>query len=117
MSYLGSTPVTVLTAPLVTQTRDNSLARDWSNPVSVTYQGNMLEPFQLSSRLQIQNNLDREFSSAFGRLWMVPEATMEPNQRVVIHGVTYEVQGQPILWRDLEDVASHWTVLLLLRDD
>ena len=117
MTALGSTPVTVLTAPLVVATRDNSKFRDWDNAVSVTYQGNMLEPFQLSSRLQIQNDLDREFSSSYGRLWMVPEADMQPNQRVVIHGVTYEVNGRPIPWYDLEDVRSHWTVLLLTRGD
>lgn len=115
MSYLGNTPVTVMTAPFATLARDGSLYRDWANAVSITYQGNMLEPFQLSSRLQVQKNQDREFASSYGRLWMVPEADMQPGQRVVVHGVEYDVHGSPIPWYDLEDVRSHWTVLVLVR--
>lgn len=109
---LGSTTVTVITAPLVKRLRDNSYYRDWDNAVEVVHANCMLEPFQLSSRLQIQDNNDREFASAYVRLWMPPEAVMEPNQRVRIHGAEFDVHGQPILWRDFEDVPSHWTVLI-----
>jgi hypothetical protein len=109
---LGSTAVTVITAPLVQRTRDKSYYRDWGNAVEVTYPGCMLEPFQLSSRLQIQDNQDREFASAYARLWMPPEAVMDNGQRVRVHSQEFDVHGQPILWRDLEDVASHWTVLI-----
>lgn len=109
---LGSTAVTVLTAPLVRRARDNSFYRDWTNASEITHTNCMLQPFQLSSRLQIQDNLDREFTSAYARLWMPPEADMRPNQRVRIHGQTFDVHGEPLLWHDLEDSASHWTVLL-----
>src|SRR5262245_33827199 len=109
---LGSTPVTVITAALVQRTRDNSFYRDWDHASEVTYPNCMLEPFQLSSRLQIQNNADRNFSSAYARLWMPPTALMEPNQRVRIHSVEFDVHGEPILWRDFDDTPSHWTVLI-----
>ena len=115
MTALGSTAVTVMTAALAYSSRDNSQYRDWANPVSVTYQGNMLEPFQLSSRLQVQKNQDREFASAYGRLWMIPQADMKPGQRVIIHGVEYDLHGSPIPWYDFEDVRSHWTCLVLVR--
>lgn len=115
MTYLGNTTITIYEAPLATDTRDNSLYHDWDHPIVTVVKGCMIEPMQLAARLQLQTNREREYAAAYIRVWMPPSAPVKPNQRLLINNQWYDIHGQPHLWYDLEGVASHWGVLVLVR--
>ena len=112
---MGNNTVVVLRAPLVDDPVDNTAYRDWSNATSVTYTGCMVQPFQLSSKLQIEMNIDREFSAAYFRVWMPAGADVGPYDRLLINGVTHDVYGVPGSWYDLGGTESHVSVLTYVR--
>lgn len=114
---LGSTTITLITPKTKTRARDNSQYLDYADfESSVDVPGCQHEPFQLSSRLQVQNDDGRSYSSAYGRVWLPGSVELERNQRMVINGITYKMWGQPQPWTDLNNVRSHWTVLVIERE-
>jgi len=114
-SALGQTVITVVRAALVQDSLDNTSYRDWANATRTTYSGCMIQPFQLSSKLQIEKNLDREFSAAYFRVWMPAGADVVSTDRLETHGLSLDVYGFPGSWFDLEDVESHVAVLCYVR--
>lgn len=113
---LGKTPIVVVRAALVTDTRDNTSYRDWAHASSTTVTDNMVEPFLLSNQLIKENNAGREFSATIYRVWSPPAAGIEYTDRVEYLGDTYEVWGHPQLWVDFRNKPHHWNFLMKLRE-
>ena len=111
---MGNLTVVRVRAALTTES-DGSYIRDWDGATSTAINGCMIQPFQLSSRLQIEMNLDREFSSAYFRFWFPPGTDIQSTDRLVFNGNTYEVYGVPGTWFDQDGTEHHVTCLAIQR--
>jgi len=112
---LGANVVTRVRAPLVDDPIDSTAYRDWDNATEVTYTGCMIQPFQLSSKLQVEYNIDREFAAAYFRVWLPPGADVISTDKLRVNGITLEVYGVPGTWFDLDGNESHVSVLCYVR--
>lgn len=113
---LGGNTVVRVRAPLVNDVVDNTAYRDWGNASLLTVTGCMIQPFQLSSKLQIEMNIDREFSAAFFRIWMPAGTDIKPTDRLRVAGLELDVYGVPGPWFDLNGLPSHLSVLTYVRE-
>jgi hypothetical protein len=95
MSTPGYETVTVLDAPLVTDSRHGTQRRDWTDATETELSGCSVQPWTAD-----EATADREFTATHVRLFApfgnLPYAT----SRIVYDGVTYEVDGEPARWRD-----------------
>ena len=115
MKRLGDTTITIVRAPLVADT-DNTLYRDWANATYTDIPFCMFQPFQLSSRLQIQDNFDREYASSFFRLWFPGGTDIDAHDRIIVNGRNLDIWGIPGPWYDFAGVETHITCLCKERE-
>lgn len=113
---LGQNTVTVVSAPLVSDPRDNSVYRDWANATETVVEGCMVQPFLTASRMSAEDNIEREFSKMQRRMWLPAGTEVYYFDRIVFAGDTYDVWGQPNHWYDFEGNESHVELLVVLRE-
>jgi hypothetical protein len=113
---LGPDTVTVKNAPLATDPRDRRQYRDWANSVDTEVTGCFVQPFLLSTKLQVEYTLDREFANTFFQLFMPYDVDVTAESRIEFDGKTYEVQGHPGKWRDFEGNHDHIELVMKLRE-
>lgn len=87
--------VQVLTAGTTTDPYSNESTPDWSTPTSVDVPGVAVEPRPSGEPLQDARN---QVVSGL-TLYMPPGTTITPRNRVRVRGVTYDVLGEPAVWR------------------
>jgi hypothetical protein len=87
--------VQVLTAGTTTDPYSNESAADWSTPTSLDVPGVGVEPRPSGEPLQDARN---QVTSGF-TLYMPPGSAITAQNRVVVRGVTYDVLGEPAVWR------------------
>lgn len=111
---LGGHTLTVLRAPLITDT-DNTKYRDWLNAVQTVLVGCEVQPFLLSSRLSVEIETYREYSSTLYRVWAPPAFRPVYTDRLLWNGVIYEVDAEPSIWSYSDGTPSHLNFLMRLR--
>lgn len=111
---LGGHTLTFLRAPLITDT-DNTEYRNWAAATPTVIAGCEVQPFLLSSRLSVEIETYREFSSTLYRVWMPPGWKPVYTDRVIWKGVTYEVDAEPAVWSYEDATESHYNFLMRLR--
>lgn len=116
VNSLGMETVTIVRAPLATNPRDNSQFRDWASATKTDIEGCQVQPFLLSNKLQIEDNLQREFGASYFRVWLPAGTIVLYTDRLVHRNRTMDVYGQPGIWFDFEGVESHITVLAYFRE-
>lgn len=70
MRSLGNETLVIITAALVTSSRDNSKERDWANATTQTAVGCSVQPFLMSNKLIKIDNEDREWVQEFLRIYI-----------------------------------------------
>lgn len=114
-SDLGREVVTILSAPEVIDIRDGSSYRDWGTATSTVVTGCMVQPFLMSNKLVVEDNLQREFASQYFRVWMPAGTLLAYTDRLLWRGDSYDVYGEAGVWHDFEGVESHVQCVALLR--
>lgn len=102
MTTPGSDQVTVLRAPLGDADRYAAQRRGWAAATSAVLTGVSVQPMAAS-----ETTVDREYTATRMNLYAPPGADLLATDRVVWQGVTYEVDGPPATWFDLNGVADH----------
>lgn len=111
---LGNETLTFLRAPLVTDS-DNTKYRDWPNAVSTLVPYCAVQPFLLSSRLSVEIETYREYSSTLYRVWAPVGFRPVYTDRALWDGVEYEVDAEPSIWKYSDGTISHYNMLIKLR--
>lgn len=104
---LGADTITVLDAPLVAADRYGKQVRDWAHGTSTVVEWCSLQPYAAS-----EDTADREFANSHMRLFAPPGTAITAVSRVRYDGTTYEVDGEPGHWRDLDGRPSHVEAVL-----
>lgn len=117
LKRLGNETVTVLTAPLVTATRDNSLNRDWSQATEQTIINCSVQPFRMSYRLIQTDFKDREYVQEYFRLY-IPAGQPIPvhTDKVLWRSTEFDSYGPSQSWYDRKGNLHHTQVVLRFRE-
>lgn len=115
-NFLGSETVTIIRAPLVTDSRDNSVTRDWAHATSTDVTGCMVQPFRMSNKLVTEDMIEREFARQFFRIWAPAGTDVLYTDRVSWRGQDMEVWAQKGTWVDFEGNEDHVQFLGILRE-
>lgn len=99
---VGSETVEVLDAPLVERDRYGGTVRDWDNATTTQVRWCSIQPMSGT-----EQNLDREFTATHVRLFAPYDAPVSASSRVRYDGRTFEVDGEPELWREATGAKSH----------
>lgn len=116
MRPLGSDTFTILRAPLVTDPRDGSLYRDWDNPTETVVTDSNVQPFPLAEKLNFEDNRDREFARTAVRIFAPPGTDVEPTDRILFNGLTYDVFGHAGPWRRFSGQERYVQIILRVRE-
>lgn len=112
---LGSEVVTRLRAPQVADPVDGSLYRDWTTAAALDIPGCSVQPFLLSNKLVLEDNLQREFAGEFYRLYLPAGSDILPDDRIIWRGNTMDIYGFEGAWYDFEGNPSHVQALAYRR--
>lgn len=99
---LGADRIVIRDAPLVVNARHGNRTRDWDQAGAVTADGCSVQPYGAAEVVA-----DREFTATHLRLFAPPGTALAATSRVIFDGTTYEVDGEPATWRDLDGRPSH----------
>jgi len=99
MRPLGSDTFTIVRAPLVTDPVDGSQYRDWDHPTQTVVTQANIQPFPMAEKLNFEDNRDREYSRTAVRVYAPPGTRVEPTDRILFDGKTYDIFGQDGPWR------------------
>jgi hypothetical protein len=87
--------VTVLTAGTTTDPYSTESTDDWTNPTSLEVPGVAVEPKPTGEPLE-----DARHRVVSGyTLYFPADVFPTPQQRVVVRGATYEIDGESAVWR------------------
>lgn len=114
--YLGNTEAIIIHAEMASDPVDNSLTRDWENATRTSYSYCSFQGFPPAGTKLLEDERNREFVSGFFKLWLPPEAIVYGFDRVEIHGISYDIYGEPSPWYDFEDNHDHTECLLYRRE-
>jgi hypothetical protein len=95
MDFPYGETVQVLTAGTKIDPYSNEAVEDWSTPTSVDVAGVAIEPRPSGEPLQDARN---QVTSGF-TLYMPPGTSITSANRVTVRGGTYNVLGDPAVWR------------------
>ena len=96
MDFPHGETVTVLTGTPVTDPYSGEqTGTDWNNPAAIDVSGVAVEPRPSQEPIQDARNA---VTSGF-TLYMPPGVVVGPANRVTVRGATYDVLGEPALWR------------------
>lgn len=104
---LGRATLTLLRAPLVTNPRTNAQTRDWTNAEEIIVEQCSVQPFRVAERLSMELNTSREFARSTYRVYAPAGTEIEPSDRAVYRGDTYELFGFGDEWQDLDEIPHH----------
>jgi len=111
ISFLGSEIITVVRAPIIVNTRDNSESQDWTTATRIDVEGCMVQPFLMSNKLVIEDNNERMFAQSFYRVWMPSGTDVLYTDRLEWREVHMDVFGQKGEWFDFEGISDHIQLL------
>lgn len=94
MDFPYGETVQVLTAGTLTDPYSGEDAPDWDDPTSVSVAGVGVEPRPSGEPLQDARN---QITSGY-TLYFPASATVTPQNKVIVRGVTYDVLGEPAVW-------------------
>lgn len=95
--------------PTTTTDRDRNTVTDWTDPSEVTLTVRGVEPVSSS-----EDNSDGRQAVITGyRVYLDPGADVQSGDRVVLRGVTYDVDGTPADWRSPRGSALGGVVVAL----
>lgn len=106
-SELGADRIIIRDAPLVVRTRHGGQVRDWDAANAVIADGCSVQAYSAEEQAA-----DREFTATHKRLFAPPDTVLAATSRVIHDGATYEVDGEPAVWRDLDGRPSHVEAVL-----
>lgn len=117
LSDLGTETITRLRAPLVTDTRDNSVSQDWDNATSFDIEGCLVEPFRMSvGSKNISEDMEgRMWTKQVFRIFVPPDSDFVFTDRLIWRGIQMDVLGSVALWVDFEGNEDHIQFLGLER--
>lgn len=104
---LGVETFIIRRAPLVTNPRNGEQTRDWSNADDTIVTGAKVNPFELSEKLGLDYNIDREFVRGSLKFYAPAGTDIDKNDRIIYLGETFSVLGEPFPWYDFEGQEHH----------
>lgn len=112
---LGKSVIVIVRAPLLTDSRDNTLYRDWENATRTTVINCMVQPFPMAEKLNFEDNRDREYSRSAARFYLPPDADVIYTDRIEFDGHEWQVLGHPGTWFDFKSKRHHIAVIGQIR--
>lgn len=113
---LGSQSFTRVRAALVPSGRDGTLQRDWANATETTVTKCSIQPFRLAEKLNFEDNREREFARSALRVFAPAGTDVEPTDRVIYNGDTYDVFGFNGEWSGFDGLAHHVAFVIRRRE-
>lgn len=113
---LGNQTIVIQRAPLVASGRDGTLQRSWSTATETTVTKCSVQPFRLAEKLNFEDNRDREFARSALRVFAPAGTDVEPTDRVVFSGKTYDVFGFGGDWAGFDGNPHHVAFVIRLRE-
>lgn len=113
---LGNQSFVLVRAALVASGRDGTLQRDWANATETTVTKCNIQPFRLAEKLNFEDNRDREFARSALRVFAPAGTDIEPTDRVIYRGNTYDVFGFMGEWADFDGNQHHIAFVIRLRE-
>lgn len=102
MPRLGNATIYRLRAELVKV--GTSMQRDWANASELEIRFCNVQPLGTSEMIQ-----DREYAITHRRVYAPAGTDITSNDRVLIDGAVWEVDGEPLRYADLRSVPDHIT--------
>lgn len=112
---LGIETITILRAPLVASSRDNSQQRDWPNAVTHDLLQCNVQPFILSEKYTAEINTEREYLTVLFKVWAPAGSDVLYTDRAQWRGTEYEILGLTGNWDHIMGGEHHKSFLLRLR--
>lgn len=108
MVKLGSDTITILSAPMIQDTRTGAYIRDWDNPTSTPVIDVMVEPFPMAEKLNFEDSVNsREFVRTAYRFYCPPGTDIDPEDRILWGGLELSVFGYPGPWKRFSGALHH----------
>lgn len=107
MRPLGREIITILRAPLVTSTRDNSQSRDWNNAVQIVIRNCNVQSFIMSEKLEAEETKEREAIRELIKVWAPAGSDVLYTDRFLWRGDEYEVHGRIGRWDHIMGPENH----------
>lgn len=114
MLKLGSETLRVIHALIVSDAFDNSQTLDWANATTLTYTGCAFQPFLMSNKLIVEDQLQRDFTREFLRIWTPPAVPIDYRDRIVWvnadgagNDITMDVFGPAQMFKTLGGIPHH----------
>ncbi|MBR2835916.1 MAG: hypothetical protein IKE43_09465 [Coriobacteriales bacterium] len=98
--------VYVLRASLIT-TQRGSEVQDWSNPLKIPIEGCSIQPANSAANTRTGFDDIRQNTTISAVLYAPPAADIRAHDRVVADGVTYTLDGEPLLLRSPTGRVNH----------
>ena len=90
---LGPHTITVLRAATKASDYGTTQVLDWTNATSTAVNGCSVQPTSAP-----EFTTDRDAVLVRWVVWVPPDADVQPTDRVVFNGETYDVDGEPMRW-------------------
>lgn len=107
MRPLGRETVTIIRAPLVTSSRDNSESRDWANATETDIHNCNVQSFIMSEKLEAEFTRERESIRELIKVWAPAGADVQYTDRFRWRGNEYEVHGRIGVWDHIMGPENH----------
>lgn len=98
--------VMVLRAPLITTQRGTEV-QDWSHPQRIPIEGCSVQPANSAANTRTAFDDIRQNTTINAVLYASPDADIQAHDRVVANGVTYTLDGEPLLLRSPTGRVNH----------
>lgn len=117
---LGRDTVTLITPAVQTDPVDNTTWYDYGVAATRTDIKNCsVQPFLLAEKLQFEITAERTFARSTLRVFAPSTAltrNIQPNDRVIFDGLTYEVFGHVGRWSNIGSQPDHVAFIIMLRE-
>lgn len=81
--------------------------RDWANAEEETIENAKVNPFELSEKLGLDYNVDREFVRGSLKFYAPAGVDIDSNDQIIYEGETFSILGEPFAWRDFSGHEHH----------
>jgi hypothetical protein len=113
---LGRETITVVRAPLEENPRTGALVRNWDNATETVVKNCNVQPFPLAEKLNFEFLDNREYARSSLRVYAPAGTSVEPTDKILYRGKTYEVFGFSGDWQDFHGVPHHVAFVMRIRE-
>ena len=114
-NLLGKNTIIIIRATLITDSRDNTLYRDWDNTTQTVVKNCMVEPFPMAEKLNFEDSRDREFARSACRFYLPRDTDIVYTDRILFDTFEWQVLGHPGIWYDFKAFRHHKTAIGQIR--